>query len=299
MTSSPAISASDSICRTHFSSPAYPALLRELAHPPDTLFVRGAPIRTDIPLVSVVGTRRISSYGRLALQQLIPPLVRAGIGVVSGLAFGIDAVAHALTVDARGYTIAALPGSVDDDSIFPTSNRALAKRILASGGTLVSENPVGSLIQSFSFPLRNRIIAGLTQLTLVVEAPLKSGALITANLALDANRSVGAVPGPITSRVSDGCNSLLQRGAYVITCASDVLEILNLKVPDDASGIPATIPEECHTLAPHLTAAPITTDELIERTQLPPGDVLRMITTLELLGCVRAAAPDTFVRVYL
>ncbi|MEK7647840.1 MAG: DNA-processing protein DprA [Patescibacteria group bacterium] len=291
--------ATDVICRTTIASPGYPALLREIVHPPHELFVRGAPIRTDIPLVSIVGTRRISSYGRLALQQLVPPLVRAGVGIVSGLAFGVDAVAHALTVEARGYTIAALPGSVDDASIFPTSNRALARRILESGGTLVSENPTGALIQSFSFPLRNRIIAGLTQLTIVVEAPRKSGALITANLALDANRSVGAVPGPITSRVSDGCNSLLHRGAYVITSASDVLEILNLKVPDTATGIPAEIPEECHVLAPHLTASPITTDELIERTQLPPGDVLRMITTLELLGCVRSPVPDTFVRVYL
>lgn len=295
----PAIPSTEIICTTRHSSPSYPARLRELAHPPEQLFVRGLPIRTDIPLISVVGTRRISDYGRNALQHILPPLVRTGVGIVSGLAFGVDTVAHTLALDHRGYTIAVLPGAADDASIFPTSNRALARRICAHGGTLVTENAVGTTIQSFSFPLRNRIIAGLTPLTIVIEAPQKSGALITANLALDANRDVGAVPGPITSRTSDGCNALLRRGAYPITCASDVLELLNLKAPDAAKSIPVTLPSECNALAPHLTDAAITVDQLIERTQLPPAEVLRMITTAELLGCIRAVSTNTFVRVYL
>lgn len=296
---SPGNTSPDASCCIRHGSPSYPALLRELARPPEQLFVRGAPIRTDVPLVSIVGTRRMSSYGRLALQTLIPPLVRAGVGIVSGLAYGVDTLAHSLTLDARGYTIAVLPGATDDAAIFPTCNRPLARRILNNAGTLVSEHPTGTQIQSFSFPLRNRIIAGLTQLTVVIEAPSKSGALITANLALDANRSVAAVPGPITSPTSAGCNSLLRRGAYPITCVSDILEILNLQVPEDATGTPAIIPDECQSLAPHLTTTPITTDELIERSQLPPADVLRMITTLELLGCIRASATDTYVRVFL
>jgi DNA processing protein len=295
----PAAPDAASICCIPKSATTYPALLRELPHPPEQLFVRGAQIRPDVPLVSIVGTRRNSTYGQHVLQQLVPSLVRAGIGIVSGLAYGIDTLAHALTLDHRGYTIAVLPGAVNDNEIFPTSNRALARRILMSSGTLVSEYPTGTTIQSFSFPLRNRIIAGLTQLTVVIEAPNKSGALITAHLALDANRSVGAVPGPITSPTSDGCNSLLRRGAYPITSAADVLEILNLEVPESANGTPVPIPDACRALAPHLTAEPITIDTLIERTQLPPAEVLRMISTIELLGCVRACATDTFVRVFL
>src|SRR5688572_22354079 len=225
----------------------YPPLLRAIHDPPETLYVRGSVDALHRPALGVVGTRKMTPYGATAVRMLIPAAARAGAVIVSGLALGIDAAAHAACLEHGGTTVAVLAGGVDAPSVGPRTNAALAERIVANGGALVSEHPPGTHPMTFGFPLRNRIIAGLCGATLVIEAAAKSGALITAYQALDGGRDVLAIPGPITSPASAGTNGLLRRGAVPITAAADLLEALGIEsVPQAAAretptGDPGTV----------------------------------------------------------
>ncbi|MEK9180933.1 MAG: DNA-processing protein DprA, partial [Patescibacteria group bacterium] len=208
----------------------YPRLLKEIYNPPAALYVRGKLLANlDEYAIAVVGTRKISNYGRQVTPLIVADLAKAGITIVSGLAYGVDELAHRTTLTARGRTIAVLGSGIDDASIYPASNRALALQIIESGGAVISELPLGSLPLKMHFPFRNRIIAGSTLGTLVVEADLESGSLITARLALEQNRQVFAVPGSIFNHVAAGPNNLIKIGAKAITCAADILDELNLK----------------------------------------------------------------------
>src|SRR5579883_2252988 len=203
----------------------YPALLKESFDRPPLLYVRGTIDKADDLALAVVGTRRMSAYGRQATEQIVGDLVRSGITIISGLARGVDATAHTAALRAGGRTLAVLPCGVD--IVYPAAHERLARQII-DAGALVSEHPPGTRPQKDSFPRRNRIIAGLALGVVVTEAPAGSGALLTAKLAADDNRDVFAVPGSIFSPMSAGTNALIQEGAKLTASAADVLAELNL-----------------------------------------------------------------------
>lgn len=205
----------------------YPDGLKQLPQPPKQLFVAGelAPLLTN-PCVAIVGSRKVSRYGREVTEKFASSLARAGVTIISGLALGVDSIAHQACLDAGGKTLAVLPTPLAE--IVPTSHRPLAKAILASGGALVSEYPSGTIINRAYFVARNRIVAALANAVVITEAALKSGSLHTARYALELGREVLAVPGPITSPTSEGTNNLIKRGALIATSADDVLFALGL-----------------------------------------------------------------------
>jgi DNA processing protein len=206
--------------------PDYPPLLKAIYDPPPVLYCKGLPLRTDGSSIAVVGSRRSSEYGRMAARRLSCRLAAAGVSIVSGMARGIDTMAHRGALDAaNGYTVAVLGCGVD--YIYPPENSSLYKSILERG-TILSEYPPGTIPTAGNFPARNRIISGLAHGTLVVEAGLKSGALITVDFALEQGREVYALPGNINSPFSEGTNKLLKDGARMITSERDILEDLDV-----------------------------------------------------------------------
>jgi DNA processing protein len=265
------------------TDPDYPPLLREIADPPFVLFVRGS-LPTG-PVLSIVGTRLPSAYGRLMTERLTSAAVRCGYGVVSGLAYGIDAAAHAAALESGGKTFAVFACGLD--RVYPAANEALAERILQSGGGWLSEHPPGTEALKFHFPRRNRIIAGLSFGSLVVEAGERSGALITARLALDANREVLAVPGPATSAQSVGPHRLIRQGAQLIASEDDLCLALG-QSPTQTTSIDrgSTSPDQA-VLLTLLAQEPLDVDQLIEKSRMTSGRVLGLCARLELEGRIR------------
>ncbi|MBI1833655.1 MAG: DNA-protecting protein DprA [Candidatus Andersenbacteria bacterium] len=210
-------------------SDLFPPLLKEIQDCPKQLYVRGNVNLLSHPnLLAVVGSRKAHVHSKEALDILLPPVIKAGAVIVSGLAYGVDALAHQTCVEAHSPTIAVLGGGIDDATIYPAAHRTLAIEILEAGGALVSEYPAGTGVQKYSFPRRNRIVAGLCRATLVVQAALKSGSLITARLALEYNREVLAIPGHVTDPYSAGTNYLIHEGATPVISSQDLLDILKL-----------------------------------------------------------------------
>lgn len=240
-----------------------------------------------LPSVAIVGTRRATPYGERVTRELARALAAGGAVIVSGLARGVDAVAHRGALDAGGLTIAVLGTGVD--VAYPPSNRALQAEI-GEGGLLVSEEPPGSRAAPASFPKRNRIIAALARATIIVEAPAKSGALITAEHAVDLNRTVAAVPGPIDSPQSAGSNLLLRDCATAIAGIDDALALMGI-APASTSRVgaePQTAAERAILEA--LVAGPCDPDMLAARSGLPTRECLTALTTLELRGAVESDA---------
>lgn len=260
--------------------------LRNIHPPPKALFVRG---RLPAGLgVAVVGTRRVSPYGRECVVRLVPAIVRASLPVVSGLAFGVDAEAHQATLDRGGITVAVLGSGANDEAIYPQDHAGLARRILESGGAVVSEYPPGTRPRKEHFPARNRIIAALSRAVLVVEAPVKSGAMITARLALEHGVDVWAVPGPIVSERSEGPNRLIRQGATPITCPEDIYDALGrepLSEPDPAGPGPEGL--EARAIEA-LRRASLTADGLARALGVASADAAALLTVLELRGLVRS-----------
>ena len=262
-------------------APGYPARLRKVHDPPAGLFIRGEaePTLLDGPCVAVVGARACSAYGTAVAAELARGLARAGVVVVSGLARGIDGAAHRGALE-RGRTVAVLGCGIDRD--YPRAHRGLAASI-AERGLIVSEYPPGVEPAPWRFPARNRIVAGLCDATVVVEARERSGALITADLALDEGREVLAVPGEVTSLLSKGTNHLLRLGATPATCLGDVLAVVGVKpVPATA---PALVPR-LEALRAAVADGPAAADELVRKTGLSAGDVAAALAELELAGAV-------------
>jgi DNA processing protein len=267
------------------SDPDFPPLLRAIHDPPPGLFLRGAagPELLQAPAAAVVGARSCSAYGAQVARMCGRELAAAGVLVVSGLARGIDGESHRGALDAGGLTVAVLGCGVDRD--YPASNRALAARVAATG-LIVSEYAPGVEPAPWRFPARNRIIAGLAGVTVVVEARERSGALITADLALEEGREVFAVPGEITSQLSAGSNALLRLGATPLTSPHDVLETFGLAAaPTDAQ----PLSDHAATVLEHVRAAATTSDDLVRRTSLDAGLVAVALTELELAGLVVCA----------
>ena len=205
---------------------AYPPLLRHIARPPHLLFVWGEARLNDICPIAVVGTRQASEYGLRHTRKIAREMAAAGVCVVSGLALGIDAAAHRGALDAGGRTVAVLGGALD--RFYPADNLPLMRKILETGGSVISEYPMGVRPTRYSFVERNRIIAGMSLGVFLTEGPMRSGALHTAHSALDEGREVFALPGSVDSALSALPNRLIAEGAHVVTCAQDILEPLTL-----------------------------------------------------------------------
>lgn len=209
------------------NSNAFPELLANIPDPPEKLYVLGnLDTLLSRPRLAVVGSRKVSPYGRQTTHALVQELASRGIVIISGLALGVDSIAHQATLDAGGPTIAVLPSHVTE--IYPRSHTQLARRILEKGGALISEYPEGVPPQQFNFIARNRLVSGLSDGVLITEAAAKSGTLHTANFALEQGRTVMAVPGNVNSPMSAGTNNLIKAGATVVTESSDVLQALGI-----------------------------------------------------------------------
>jgi len=273
----------------------YPALLRQIHGAPPVLYLRGEIQECDHRAVAIVGTRRASPYGRLVAETLARDLAAAGVTVVSGLALGIDSAAHQGAL-AAGRTIGIAACGLD--VTYPPSNHALMSRV-ASQGAVISEFPLGARPEPWRFPARNRIISGMALATVVVEAPEGSGALITADHALDQGRDVFAVPGSINTVQSRGTHLLLKQGAKLVESVQDILEELDLPAAPkrDEPKVDDLSQEERDVLA-LLTLHQKDVDSLIEETRLPSSQVNVILTMLELRGLVRRMPGNTFVRVH-
>ncbi|MSR85505.1 DNA-protecting protein DprA [Candidatus Uhrbacteria bacterium] len=275
--------------------PEFPQTLRDSSDPPENLFVRGNLV--DAPSVAIVGTRHLTTYGKRCVDMLVPELTRAGLIIVSGMALGIDGLVHEATVNAGGITIAILGTGIDEASLYPREHVALAHRILEHHGAIISEFPPGTGSRKEHFPMRNRLIASLTQATIVVEAARNSGSLITAKLALEENREVLAVPGPIWSDTSVGTNHLIKLGAKVCTNARDVLEVLTFDRPELIAQARALMP-----LDPHeqqllkLLTEPKHIDELGRLLAIDSPTVSSRLAVLELKGLVKSIGGQMWIK---
>lgn len=265
----------------------YPNLLMEIPDPPAVLFFRGTLTSDYEPAISIVGSRKISPYGKISGEKIISPLAESGICIVSGLALGLDTLAHELAVKNNCPTLAVLGGGVDKNTIYPKANYYLAEKIIYQSGAIISEYPPFFKPAPYTFPARNRIIAGLTKATLVIEAPQSSGALITANCALDYNREVLTIPHPINNLLGAGCNHLIKKGAIVITEVEDIYQVLNINLKTNKiqkttqiNAIEQEILAIIHTEPQHI-------DEIIEKSRKNHHETTAIISLLEIKGLIK------------
>lgn len=276
---------------------AYPYLLKEIDHSPPVLYIAGTLTEADRFALAIVGTRKASVYGRQVTERFATELAKGSVTVVSGLALGIDTIAHTAALDAGGRTVAVLGNGLD--SIYPAGNHNLARRIVESGqGALVTEFALGTKPDGRNFPARNRIISGLSLGVLITEAPETSGALITANFALEQNRDIFAVPGSILSPGSAGANKLIQDGgARLVMSVNDILEILNLFLVPQQVEMQAALPDnaEERTLLALLSHDPRHIDDLIRESGLPTKTVSSTLQIMELKGMVKPVGGMQFV----
>lgn len=277
----------------------YPEALKHIYDPPALLFVKGTLKKEDKFSVAIVGTRQPSTYGKLVTERLTRELARKGLTIVSGLAYGIDTLAHKFSLESGARTLAVLGSGVD--VIYPSDNRSLAKRI-ESNGALISEFPMGTDPDRNNFPRRNRIICGLSMGTLVIEAGLKSGALITAAMALDQGREVFAVPGNIDSPKSLGTNELLkQGGAKLVVSIEDILEEIQPQFSLDLQmerkeRAAAQLSEPEKKIVDLLSNEPMHIDRIAADSGQPTSHVLAVLLSLELKNLVKQMPGKQFVR---
>ena len=265
----------------------FPELLLEIPDAPKHLYVRGTLPPKDTIYLCVVGSRSCTSYGRRMTQKLIAGLASYPVAIVSGLALGLDAEAHRAALDVGLPTVAVLPSSLDDMSLYPSTNLPLAHTILKKGGALLSENEAPFIAMLHSFPQRNRIAAGMSKVTLIIEAGEKSGTLITARLALDYNREVLAIPHELERPSGMGINRLLREGATLVRNASDILTALGFKIDD--TPIQQTLPTdltESESKLLTLLIEPFPPDELIEQTELSAQEVNIALSSLLIRGLI-------------
>jgi DNA processing protein len=280
--------------------PGFPALLREIPEPPPVLFALGDLALLDRPAVAIVGSRDHSEYGGEVARALAWGAASSGLVVVSGMARGLDAVAHAAALDAGGATIGVLGNGLG--VIYPTANRALYQRV-AAGGLLLTEFPPGERPTAGSFPRRNRLISGLARVTVVVEAAEGSGALITAGTALDQGREVMVVPGNITSPSSVGANRLIRDGAAPLLSSDDLLEHYPEAVrpaegfAEPTRPLPEGLAAGDRAIAELIGRDPVLLDDLVGRSGRPAGELLAALSALEITGVVEQRPGRLFRRV--
>lgn len=279
-----------------WDDPSYPHRLKETDDPPPVLYVKGNLEESDEWSLSVVGTRRPTPYGRQVAEEMSHQIAANGICVISGLARGVDAIAHRTALEAGGRTVAVLACGLD--IVYPSEHKKLAAQIVEHGA-LVSDYPLGTQPRGDYFPRRNRILAGMSLGVLVVEGDLKSGALITARIAVEQNREVFAVPGSIFSPQSRGTNTIIGRGeAKFVLSVDDILEELNLTmVPQQIEMrelVPATDTEA--DILRHISVEPVHVDDVCRQSGLPVSTVSSLLAMMELKGLVKQMAPMAYVR---
>ncbi len=274
----------------------YPHRLKEIDQPPPVLYLRGELRLEDEWSVAIVGTRRMTAYGRQAAEDIAETLARSGVTVVSGLARGVDGVAHQAALNAGGRTLAVLGSGID--RIYPPENRRLAEQIITQG-CLISDYAPGTPPEASNFPPRNRIISGLSMAVIVVEAGSNSGALITASFAADQGREVFALPGKITAPQSQGTNRLIQDGAYLLSDPREILEILDLAMVTEHRAARVVLPGDAveAQLFEVLSHEPLHVDEIRARTDMPIEKVTATLALMELKGMVRQVGGMNYVAV--
>jgi DNA processing protein len=278
----------------------YPALLKTIFDPPFVLFLKGAQLKEMC--ISIVGSRDLTDYGKTTASMFASELAVNGVSIVSGLALGIDTLAHKGAMAAGGHTTAVLGGGLLAHNSMDKEN--LAEKIPASGGTVITEFGLYSPFVKHHFPMRNRIIAGMSKITLVVEAALPSGSLITAQAAIDAGREVFAVPGPIHSPTSKGTNNLIKNGAFVATSPDDILLAFGIaertinaaSVPVPKKPLPE-LPPFLGTICANLEDGSLFSDELCLKTGSTAADMSRALLELELMGVVRSLGGTRYERI--
>jgi len=266
----------------------YPELLKQIHNPPYILYYRGTPFKEQDEIsLAVVGSRKTSPYGTQVVEDIVTKLAQAGLCIVSGLALGIDGLAHRSCLHTQGRTIAVLGNGLD--TIYPSSHTPLAREIISSGGLIISEFPINTPSYRSNFPQRNRIISGLTLGTLVIEAGEKSGSLITAKYALEQNREVFAIPGPIYNSGSKGPNSLIRQGACLVSKAEDIINELNIGHTAEIIKAKKIIPNNEHEalILSILKHKPIHIDELIRESKLDARKINAILVTMELKNMVK------------
>lgn len=280
-----------------WEDPDYPRRLKEIDQPPPVLYLRGNLVDEDQWAVAIVGTRRITAYGRQITEEIAGSLTVNGITIVSGLARGADAIAHQAALRNGGRTLAVLGNGVD--RVYPPEHRSLAEQIMAHGA-LISDYPPGTAPEAANFPPRNRIISGLAQAVIIAEAGEKSGALITAAFATEQGRELFAVPGNIHAPQSKGTNLLIREGAHILLDAQDVLEALNLAQVSQHRTARAVLPADATEaqLYALLGREPIHVDEIRIQSDLPIEQVSATLTLMELKGMIRQVGYMHYVAVY-
>ena len=307
---------------------SYPQSLRHIHAPPARLFAVGGAAAWSAPCVAIVGSRSSSEYGRGVARELASQLAARGLCVVSGLARGIDTAAHEGALDAGGLTVAVLGCGLD--IVYPPENDELLCRIAAGGGAVISDFPMGTPPRKWTFPQRNRIISGLSLGVILIEAPSRSGALITARHAVEQSREVFAVPGNVTSRLSEGCHALIKDGAVLVRSVEDVLEELKYRLPQEALTIPAPVESDVEfdvesdidgrkgggspmaegsepvgslrigdgerSLLALIGSETAHLDELARASRMPAGQLLDALLRLELAGLVKQLPGKVFRR---
>ena len=280
------------------SSRDYPKILKEIHNAPKQLYVRGSLPKDHNLNFAIVGTRAASDYGRTLAFKIAKELAELGFNIVSGLALGIDTQAHLGALEGKGKTTAVMGSAIDDNSIYPSENLNLVKKIISLGGAVISEYEPGTKSEIWFFPERNRIISGLSRGVLVVEAPEKSGALITARAALEQNREVFAIPGSIFSKNSYGTNNLIKSGAKMVVTVDDILEELNLTDLKTEKGIKEeeNLTEEEKLILKIVEKEPIHIDKICKISKMAAGQVLSIVSVLEIRGIIKNIGGSKFVR---
>jgi len=265
----------------------WPPLLREIPQPPTSLNYRGALPSPDLRLLSIVGSRNYTTYGKQVVDTLIGELTGYPVGIISGLALGIDSLAHEAALKNNLYTLAIPGGGLLDDVIYPATHKRLANRILEAGGGLLSEFAPDFTATKWSFPQRNRLVAGISHATLLIEAAEQSGTLITARMATDYNRELMVVPGSIFSKNSYGVHQFLKLGAVPVTTAADILEVLQIRVGEGPVQSELASLTALETKVISLLHEPLSRDELIRQLALPISESNQLLMLMELENHIR------------
>jgi len=264
----------------------YPDSLKKIKNPPKVLYYRGSFIKEDEKLFSIVGTRIPSDYGKEVTSKISFELAESGVTIISGMAPGIDTIAHKSAVEKGMRTIAVLGTGLDEKSIYPKNNIDLSREIIKNGGCLISELPPGTRGSTFTFPKRNRIISGLSLGVLVIEAKEKSGSLITAKYAKEQGKKLFAVPGSIFSSNSKGPNQLIKEGATMLLSTNDILKELQLSPIINKLSVSSKNSQE-QLIIDKLKEEPLSIDKIIEKTGLSPSAVATKLALMEISGTIR------------
>ena len=287
----------EKILRISSKSAEYPEKLNNYPKMPDMLFVKGRLPDRKKPSIAIVGARACSTYGRIQAFRYAKILSGAGVQIISGMAYGIDAEAHKGALEGGTATYAVLAGGVD--VCYPAGNKALYERILREGGGIISEQPPGMRAKNYFFPARNRIISGLADMVLIVEAREKSGSLITAQWALDQGKTVYAIPGPVNEELSIGCHKLIYDGAGIAYTPEILLRELGMnyenKVKSDSKN-DLGLASDLKLVYSCLDLRPKSTDFLIQKTGLPPRQIGSLLLELKLSGLIREIGRHYYIK---